>query len=319
MSAQDIPLWWQRLGCVSSPGSQSAEETVRDYEIAELRTALASSQQALQYEQRHAAELETALAAATAPQTVEKPFAHFVQPSGFGPFVECEPKQAGSFPAYRSAQAVAAAQEDDEWRRLALQFDGHRMAALSHLRCMMQNPAGHYAAADEFLAAGPLSGEEVLAERIKALAPAQVGQEPAGMFYEDAVGLLHQVDPDIAKAYPDDPGQKPLYTRPQAAQPDTLRQVLGIVRLYPDFDGDTPFGTMIDEALAGKAPSLASAIDLLAAGRQPAAQVAVLTEADVRAAGGIIHRDGNVFFTNIEAMNRAILAAKSAPADGGGL
>jgi hypothetical protein len=52
---------------------------------------------------------------------------------------------------------------------------------------------------------------------------------------------------------------------------------------------------------------------------QPAAQVAVLTDADVRAAGGIIHRDGNVFFANIEALNRAILAAKSAPADGGGV
>ena len=38
-----------------------------------------------------------------------KPFAHFVQPSGFGPFIECHPSQVGSFPAYR---AVPAAQGD---------------------------------------------------------------------------------------------------------------------------------------------------------------------------------------------------------------
>ncbi len=29
------------------------------------------------------------------------PFAWFVQTSGFGPFIECEPFQAGAFPAYR--------------------------------------------------------------------------------------------------------------------------------------------------------------------------------------------------------------------------
>lgn len=35
-----------------------------------------------------------------------------------------------------------------------------------------------------------------------------------------------------------------------------------------------------------------------------------LTDADVRAVGGIIHRDGNVFFTNIEQMNAAIHAKR---------
>jgi hypothetical protein len=34
-----------------------------------------------------------------------------------------------------------------------------------------------------------------------------------------------------------------------------------------------------------------------------------LTTDDVRAAGGIVHRDGNIFFTNIDALNRAVLAA----------
>ena len=34
----------------------------------------------------------------------------------------------------------------------------------------------------------------------------------------------------------------------------------------------------------------------------------VLSEQDVRDAGGIVHRDGNVFFTNIDKLNAAILA-----------
>lgn len=43
----------------------------------------------------------------------EKPFAYFVQPSSFGPFIECEPSQVGAFAAYRhpapSLQAVGVA------------------------------------------------------------------------------------------------------------------------------------------------------------------------------------------------------------------
>ncbi len=66
-------------------------------------------------------------------------------------------------------------EEDAEagWRRLALQFDGHRMQALWHLKKMLENPEAHREAAEKFLSAGPLSGEEVLAERIKAIAAAQ--------------------------------------------------------------------------------------------------------------------------------------------------
>lgn len=56
------------------------------------------------------------------------------------------------------------------WRRLALQFDGHRMQALGHIRALLKDSLSHHEAAEKFLAAGPLSGEEVLAERIKALA-----------------------------------------------------------------------------------------------------------------------------------------------------
>lgn len=58
-------------------------------------------------------------------------------------------------------------ESDSDWRRLALQFDGHRMQALGHLRCMVKDPDGHKAQAEAFLSAGPLSGEKVLEERIK--------------------------------------------------------------------------------------------------------------------------------------------------------
>lgn len=37
-----------------------------------------------------------------------KPFAYFVQPSSFGPFIECESSQVGAFPAYRAAQRAAS-------------------------------------------------------------------------------------------------------------------------------------------------------------------------------------------------------------------
>lgn len=37
-----------------------------------------------------------------------------------------------------------------------------------------------------------------------------------------------------------------------------------------------------------------------------------LTDEDVRAVGGIIHRDGNVFFTNVALLNKAIELAQQA-------
>ena len=60
----------------------------------------------------------------------------------------------------------------ENWRRLALQFDNHRMQAIGHLKAVT-NPAAHfdkYKAAKAFLSAAPLAGEEVLAQRIAALA-----------------------------------------------------------------------------------------------------------------------------------------------------
>jgi hypothetical protein len=59
---------------------------------------------------------------------------------------------------------------ESEWRRLALQFDGHRMQAIWHLKSLLKDPVAHREQAEKFLAAGPLSGEAVLEERIKAIA-----------------------------------------------------------------------------------------------------------------------------------------------------
>jgi hypothetical protein len=43
--------------------------------------------------------------------------------------------------------------------------------------------------------------------------------------------------------------------------------------------------------------------------RKRLAQRKPLTTEAIRAAGGIVHKDGNVFFTNLEQLNQAIEAA----------
>lgn len=79
---------------------------------------------------------------------------------------------------YAAPQASEADEEDaaDAWRRLALQFDGHRMQALAHLRAMLADPQAHAEQTTEFLSAPPLSGDQMLAERIRALS-AQPGAQ----------------------------------------------------------------------------------------------------------------------------------------------
>jgi hypothetical protein len=79
-------------------------------------------------------------------------------------------REAVTFAQLAAAPAPSDAEAD--WRRLALQFDGHRMQAIGHLKAMLQDPQAHREVAEKFLSAGPLSGEEVLAERIKQLAAA---------------------------------------------------------------------------------------------------------------------------------------------------
>lgn len=59
---------------------------------------------------------------------------------------------------------------DMKWRDLALQFDNHRMLALWHLEALLNDPSGHAEDAKLFLSAGPLSGEEVLKQRIQEIA-----------------------------------------------------------------------------------------------------------------------------------------------------
>lgn len=63
----------------------------------------------------------------------------------------------------------------DNWRRIALQFDNHRLQALWHLKRILHadSSVDEYKAAEQFLAAPPLDGEAVLAQRIAALAATQ--------------------------------------------------------------------------------------------------------------------------------------------------
>ena len=49
----------------------------------------------------------------------------------------------------------------ESWRKLALQFDAQRMAALIHLRTLLDFPEAHAKAAREFLAAAPQPAERV--------------------------------------------------------------------------------------------------------------------------------------------------------------
>ncbi|QIL68911.1 hypothetical protein G7048_19095 [Diaphorobacter sp. HDW4B] len=83
-------------------------------------------------------------------------------------------KRPDTFDPYARIAELEAERDEEresanEWRRLALQFDGHRMQALGHLRVMLKNPFDHCMAVTEFLEAPPLSGEEVLAQRLAQL------------------------------------------------------------------------------------------------------------------------------------------------------
>ena len=81
----------------------------------------------------------------------------------------------------RIAELAEETEAAENWRRLALQFDNHRMQAIGHLKAVT-NPAAcfdKYKAAKAFLSAPPLGGEEVLAQRIAALAAqAKQGERP---------------------------------------------------------------------------------------------------------------------------------------------
>lgn len=61
-----------------------------------------------------------------------------------------------------------------KWRDLALQFDGHRMQAISLLKMIINDaPDDQYLSVRNFLKSGPLPGEEVLRKRIAEIAEVQ--------------------------------------------------------------------------------------------------------------------------------------------------
>jgi hypothetical protein len=69
----------------------------------------------------------------------------------------------------------------DNWRRLALQFDHHRLQALGHLKAILHpdSSVDEYKTAELFLKAPPLDGESVLAQRIAELSTTTQAQADA--------------------------------------------------------------------------------------------------------------------------------------------
>lgn len=70
-----------------------------------------------------------------------KPFAYFVQPSGFGPFIECESSQAGAFPAFRAAVSAAPSGEVDLSK---LTRFGWTEAYIGESSELVEDPQGQY-------------------------------------------------------------------------------------------------------------------------------------------------------------------------------
>ncbi|MDI6405001.1 DUF551 domain-containing protein [Cronobacter malonaticus] len=103
-------------------------------------------------------------------------------------------KMASELLALRKERERAEPVDDSEikWRELALQFDGHRMQAICFLKQILKElPEAEFSSAREFLKAGPLPGEEVLRNRIAALA------QPAPVVPED---VLKRLLPDVEKS-----------------------------------------------------------------------------------------------------------------------
>lgn len=71
----------------------------------------------------------------------------------------------------RAEAAEEALETEYKWRDLALQFDGHRMQALSLLKMIVNDaPVEQYQPVRNFLNSPPLSGEDIMKERIAAIA-----------------------------------------------------------------------------------------------------------------------------------------------------
>ena len=127
-AATSILTWQERLppnGRAFFTATSLEIVAARDAEIADLRAALAPRVAAdagdarmfsdwytgitIEGDMHHNMRRAWSAALATAPAESPKPFAYFVQPSGFGPFIECKPLQVGCFPAYRDHPAATGA------------------------------------------------------------------------------------------------------------------------------------------------------------------------------------------------------------------
>ncbi|EOC0754083.1 hypothetical protein ACI072_001881 [Cronobacter sakazakii] len=96
------------------------------------------------------------------------------------------------------AEPVADDDSEIKWRELALQFDGHRMQAICFLKQILKElPEAEFSSARDFLKSGPLSGEEVLRNRIAALAqPATIAHDER---YQQLSELYHAQEKRLFK------------------------------------------------------------------------------------------------------------------------
>ena len=79
------------------------------------------------------------------------------------------------------AELAEETEAAENWRRLALQFDHHRLQALGHLKAILHpdSSVDEYKTAELFLKSPPLDGESVLAQRIAELSTATQAQADA--------------------------------------------------------------------------------------------------------------------------------------------
>lgn len=116
------------------------------------------------------------------------------------------------------AELAEEVEATDNWRRLALQFDGHRMQAIGHLKAMLTDPQGSEANALAFIKAPPLHGDAVLAQRIAAIAAAPQSPEAAPVqLPEPSVVVICELEkaPYISSVFGISYGANNLYTEQQ--------------------------------------------------------------------------------------------------------
>lgn len=130
----------------------------------------------------------------------------------------------------------------NEWRKLAQQFDGQRMAAMVHLRTLLAMPTAHAEAARAFLAATP-------AEQIASVAPApspapapEAASAPRPFdavksFADSVLAMLDERIKTVDRAthpFNDYFGDKPETIVAAKAQASELREVRTQVRILGD-------------------------------------------------------------------------------------